>query len=159
MPYRVRLSDLLHRVWHDAARYRSGIMAGAAVSGLVGGLHDASSVDADRGQGPAVADALAQSFVAGPALRDRARPDHLTPIPYGERAFQIDLDLFDHALRIDTSDGPRWRMPLHAQSVADFHAAIMAALSDVGIEVHIDEVPNELPDPNPLQRGPGACGV
>jgi hypothetical protein len=25
-------------------------------------------------------------------------------------------------------------MPLHAQSVADFHAAIMAALSDVGIE-------------------------
>jgi hypothetical protein len=33
----------------------------------------------------------------------------------------------DHALRIETSDGPRWKMPLHAKS---FHAAIMAALSD-----------------------------
>ncbi|MFZ3328573.1 MAG: hypothetical protein WA231_22995 [Methylocella sp.] len=45
---------------------------------------------------------------------------------------------------IETSDGPRWKMPLHAKS---FHAAIMAALSDVGIEAHIDEIPNELPDP------------
>ena len=61
-----------------------------------------------------------------------------SPIPYGERAFQIDFDFIDHALRIETSDGSRWQMPLHAQSVADFHAAVMAALSDVGIEVHID---------------------
>src|ERR1700731_833408 len=70
-----------------------------------------------------------------------------SPIPYGERTFQIDLDFIDHALRVETSNGPRWQMPLHAKSVADFHAAIMIALSDVGIEVHIDEVPNELPDP------------
>jgi hypothetical protein len=70
-----------------------------------------------------------------------------SPIPYGERAFQIDFDFIGHALRIETSDGPRWQMPLHAQPVADFHAAVMAALSDVGIEVHIDEIPNELPDP------------
>src|SRR5205807_3804392 len=70
-----------------------------------------------------------------------------SPIPYGERVFQIDFDFIDHALRIETSDGPQWEMPLHAKSVADFHAAIMAALSDVGIEVHIDESPNELPDP------------
>src|SRR5438132_9803600 len=34
-------------------------------------------------------------------------------IPYGERVFQIDLDFIDHALRIETSDGSRWRMPLH----------------------------------------------
>jgi Family of unknown function (DUF5996) len=61
--------------------------------------------------------------------------------------FQIDLNFIDRALRIQTSDGRRWQMPLHAQSVADFYAAIMAALSDVGIEVHINEFPNELPDP------------
>jgi hypothetical protein len=73
--YRVRLSDRLPGVWHDPARSRSGIMAGPAISGLAGDLHDASSADADRGQDPAVAGALAQSFVAGPALRDRARPD------------------------------------------------------------------------------------
>jgi hypothetical protein len=68
-----------------------------------------------------------------------------SPIPYGERTFQIDFDFIDHVLRIETSDGPRWQMPLHAQPVADFHAAVMAALSDIGIEVHIDESPNELP--------------
>ena len=28
-----------------------------------------------------------------------------SPIPYGERAFQIDFDFIDHALRIETSDG------------------------------------------------------
>src|ERR1700732_5619581 len=38
-------------------------------------------------------------------------------------------------------------MPLDAKPVAIFHAAVMAALSDAGIEVHIDEIPNELPDP------------
>jgi hypothetical protein len=60
--------------------------------------------------------------------------------------FQIDLDFIDHTLRIATSDGPRRQMPLHAQSVADFHAAIMGALSNIGIQLHIDEFPNELPD-------------
>jgi hypothetical protein len=30
-----------------------------------------------------------------------------SPIPYGERAFQIDFDFIDHALRIETSDGAR----------------------------------------------------
>jgi hypothetical protein len=32
-------------------------------------------------------------------------------------------------------------------SAADFHAAIMAALVRCCIQVHIDESPNELPDP------------
>src|ERR1700731_4938672 len=45
-----------------------------------------------------------------------------SPIPDGERAFQIDFDFIDHALRIETSGGPRWQIPLHAKSVADFHA-------------------------------------
>jgi hypothetical protein len=70
-----------------------------------------------------------------------------SPIPFGDRAFQIDFDLIDHTLRIETSDGSQWRMPLRAQSVADFHAALMTALADLGIQVDIDEMPNEVPDP------------
>ncbi len=70
-----------------------------------------------------------------------------SPIPYGERAFQIDFDFLDHALRIETSDGARRQVPLRAWSVAEFHAAVMAALAGLGIRVHIDECPNELPDP------------
>ncbi len=70
-----------------------------------------------------------------------------SPIPYGERAFQIDFDFIDHRLRIETSDGPQWQMALRPQSVADFRAAIMAALADLGIILDIDELPNEVPNP------------
>jgi len=110
-------------------------MAGPAVSGLAGDLHDTSSVDADRRQDPAIADVT---------LYVTARGLTTSPIPYGERTFQIDFDFIEHALCIETSDSPRWQMPLHAKPVADFHAAVMAALSDVGIEVHID-VPTSCP--------------
>jgi hypothetical protein len=81
------------------------------------------------------------------ALYVTARGLTTSPIFFGERAFQIDFDFVDHALRIETSDGRQWRMPLRPQSVADFHAAIMAALADLDIRVDIDETPNELPDP------------
>jgi hypothetical protein len=70
-----------------------------------------------------------------------------SPIPYDERAFQIDFDFIDHLLRIETSDGQQWQMPLRAQSVADFHAAVMAALADFGIHVDIDVLANEVPEP------------
>ena len=68
-------------------------------------------------------------------------------IPFNGRAFQIDFDFIDHALCIETSDGPQWRMPLRGQPVAEFHAAVMAELANLGIRVDINEMPNELPDP------------
>ncbi len=70
-----------------------------------------------------------------------------SPIPDGVRTFQIDLDFIDHALRISTSDGAQRQFALAGQSVASFHAAIMAALAELGIDVAIDEMPNELPEP------------
>jgi hypothetical protein len=81
------------------------------------------------------------------ALYVTARGLTTSPIPFGERAFQIGFDLIDHTLCVETSDGPQWRMPLRAQTVADFHAALMTALVELGIQVHINEVPNEVPDP------------
>ena len=70
-----------------------------------------------------------------------------SPIPDGMRTFQIDFDLIDHDLRISTSDGARRRFALAGQSVASFYAAGMAALGELGIQIAIDEMPNELPDP------------
>ncbi|MFN2446119.1 MAG: DUF5996 family protein [Vicinamibacterales bacterium] len=70
-----------------------------------------------------------------------------SPIPYGERVFQLELDFIDHVLRIDTSDGAQRQMPLQPQSVAQFYAAVMAMLADVGLPVTIDEMPNEVPEP------------
>jgi hypothetical protein len=70
-----------------------------------------------------------------------------SPIPDGARSFQIDFDFIDHALLIATSDGGQRQLPLKAQPVAAFYAGVMAALAELGIEVTIDELPNELPDP------------
>ncbi|HYW62183.1 MAG TPA: DUF5996 family protein [Bradyrhizobium sp.] len=70
-----------------------------------------------------------------------------SPIPDGARSFQIDFDFIDHVLRIVTSDGGQEDVPLAPQSVAAFYAAVMAALGGLGIDVTIDDTPNELPDP------------
>jgi hypothetical protein len=81
------------------------------------------------------------------ALYVTARGLTTSPIPDGARSFQIDFDFIDQSLRISTSDGQQRQLPLAAQSVAAFYAAVMAALAELGIEVTIDDKPNELPDP------------
>ncbi len=81
------------------------------------------------------------------ALYVTARGLTTSPIPDDVRTFQIDLDFIDHALRISTSDGVTRQFALAGQSVASFYAAIMADLAELGINVVIDEMPNELPEP------------
>jgi Family of unknown function (DUF5996) len=70
-----------------------------------------------------------------------------SPIPGRARSFQIDFDFIDHVLRIATSDGEQRRVPLVPQSVATFYAAVIEALEGLGIDVRINDMPNELPDP------------
>jgi uncharacterized protein DUF5996 len=50
-------------------------------------------------------------------------------------------------LRVSTSDGAQRQFALAGQSVASFYAATMAALAELGIDIAIDEMPNELPEP------------
>jgi hypothetical protein len=68
-------------------------------------------------------------------------------IPDGARSFQIDFDFIDHVLRIAASGGEQRKLPLSAQPVAAFYDAVMTTLADLGIDVTIDDMPNELPDP------------
>ena len=70
-----------------------------------------------------------------------------SPVPDGARTFQIDFDFIDHLLRVSTSDGAQLQFALTGQSVASFYAATTVALTELGIAVAIDEMPNELPDP------------
>jgi hypothetical protein len=70
-----------------------------------------------------------------------------SPIPDGARSFGIDFDFIDHVLRISSSDGEQRKLPLTAQPISAFYAAVMAALAELGIDVKIDAKPNELPDP------------
>jgi hypothetical protein len=68
-----------------------------------------------------------------------------SPIPYGERAFQLDFDFLDHLLLVSTSDGGNRRIALAPRAVADFYAEVMRSLSDLGIGIRINEMPNEIP--------------
>src|SRR6478672_9902125 len=70
-----------------------------------------------------------------------------SPIPDGDRSFQIDFDFIDHTLRISTSDGAQRQCALAGKSLANFYTAVLAGLNALGIDVAIDETPNELPDP------------
>ena len=81
------------------------------------------------------------------ALYVTARGLTTSPIPAGTNTFQIDFDFIDHALRISTSQGGRREFTLAGNSVASFYRKVMAALSELGIVVAIDEMPNELPEP------------
>src|SRR5689334_23809258 len=44
-----------------------------------------------------------------------------SPIPYGQRTFQIDFDFLGHALRMQTSDGSTHAFALRPRSVAEFY--------------------------------------
>jgi len=81
------------------------------------------------------------------ALYVTARGLTTSPIPDGDRTFQIDLDFIDHALRISTSDGAARQFALAGNSVASFYATVMADLAALGIPTDIDETPNELAEP------------
>lgn len=69
------------------------------------------------------------------------------PIPSGARIFQIDLDFVRHNLAIQTSDGAVKMMPLIPRSVANFYAELMATLAAIGIDVTINTLPSEVPNP------------
>jgi hypothetical protein len=75
-----------------------------------------------------------------------------SPIPYKQRLFQIDFDFIDHALLIEADDGSKRTLPLKAQSVAAFEAAVFAALDELGIKVTINGNPNEIPEPIPFRE-------
>src|ERR1700732_5069165 len=51
-----------------------------------------------------------------------------SPIPYGDRTFELLFDFNAHALVIDVSSGASRRIALEPRTVADFYAAVMAAL-------------------------------
>lgn len=68
-------------------------------------------------------------------------------IPYAEGAFEISFDFIDHRLAIETSWGPRRTIELRPKPCCDFYRQVMDALADLGIEVEISPVAQELPQP------------
>ena len=71
-------------------------------------------------------------------------------IPYGNQTFSIDFDFIGHQLLFRASDAGAVDLPLRSQDTADFYAAVMGSLEELGLPVTIKTVPNEVEKPIPF---------
>ena len=69
-----------------------------------------------------------------------------SPIPYGDRQFEILFDVVAGTLRISDSAGLSKSLPLTSRPVATFYADLMAALRELGVDVKIWPMPVEVPN-------------
>ena len=75
-----------------------------------------------------------------------------SPIPYGTRSFEIEFDFIDHHLVVRTAEGQVRTVELRPRTVADFYAELMTVLGELGIEVRISPVPQEVADAIPFDQ-------
>jgi hypothetical protein len=73
-----------------------------------------------------------------------------TPMASAGLIFQIDVDLIDHEVVIQTVRGETRRVALTARPVADFFADFMSNLDALGIDAAIRPIPDEVSDPIPF---------
>ncbi|MEI9885800.1 MAG: DUF5996 family protein [Rhizomicrobium sp.] len=73
-----------------------------------------------------------------------------SPMPYRDRTLSIDFDLIDHELVLEDSTGRIRTLPLTAQPVCDFYAAVFDELKALDVQVTIHPKPQECPLETPL---------
>ena len=83
-------------------------------------------------------------------LQVTARGLATPPIAHDGRDFTLEFDFIDHVLWLRTSDGHARQLMLRPITVAEFYADVMVALSELGIAVRINEMPNEIPGAVPF---------
>jgi hypothetical protein len=83
----------------------------------------------------------------GAALYVTTRGLTTSPIPHGDRAFEIVFDFIDHVLVIAVDDGRQRTIALAPRSVADFYGEVMRTLDELQIRVRISPIPSEVPTP------------
>jgi hypothetical protein len=74
------------------------------------------------------------------------------PIPFGSRAFAIDVDFRDHRVEIIEAGAVAFVLPLVPMSVARFYADLMTGLRDLAIDVAIPLAPAEDATGTPLDQ-------
>ena len=75
-----------------------------------------------------------------------------SPIPYKGQVFQIDFDFIDHVLWVRTSNDHVRQLVLAPRPVGEFYAELFAALAQLGIEVRINTMPDEIANPIPFEQ-------
>jgi hypothetical protein len=86
------------------------------------------------------------------ALYVTARGLTTSPIPYRERAFQIDFDFIDHVLWVRTSDGHFRKLLLAPIPVTQFYTELFTAMTELGLDVRITMMPCEIADCIPFDQ-------
>jgi uncharacterized protein DUF5996 len=69
-----------------------------------------------------------------------------SPMPYGSRTVDVELDFIDHKLLIRTDNGATRSMSLAPRPVADFYGEYTGLLQSLGLQVKIWPVPSEMED-------------
>jgi hypothetical protein len=67
-------------------------------------------------------------------------------MPYAGGGVEVEFDFVGHELTITTTNGAVRRIPLGPRSVADFYAEYRSHLDELGIDVVISTMPNEIAD-------------
>jgi hypothetical protein len=75
-----------------------------------------------------------------------------SPMPYLDRTFEIEFDLVDHDLVVRDCEDRYQRLPLAAESVADFHEKFFAMLRSLDLFVSIRPKPVEIPWTTPFNE-------
>jgi uncharacterized protein DUF5996 len=75
-----------------------------------------------------------------------------SPIPHGDRTFEIDFDFVGHRLNVRSSDGREAGFALEPQTVATFYARLLEQMATLDLHVKIHAKPNEVPDPIPFAQ-------
>ncbi len=75
-----------------------------------------------------------------------------SPIPYGNRTFEMVFDFLDHQLRIETGEGAVETVELAPRTVADFYHDVLGRLKGLGLDIRIRTLPCEIPDAIPFDR-------
>jgi len=86
------------------------------------------------------------------ALYVTARGLTTSPMPWRGGDVQIDFDFIDRVLWLRTSSGHFRQVMLQPMSVAEFYAAVMIALNELGVTVSIHTMPCEIPDCIPFDE-------
>jgi hypothetical protein len=75
-----------------------------------------------------------------------------SPMPYGSRTLEVELDFIDHNLLARTSDGTIGSLALVPRTVADFYREYTSLLEFLGCPAKIWPVPSELEDALPFPQ-------
>lgn len=73
-------------------------------------------------------------------------------ISHPSQSFAMLFDFLDHLLLIQSSTGRIRKLALEPQSVAKFYGSVLGLLKDMGIEVKLNPMPQEFPNPIPFDQ-------